>query len=94
MAGSLVVVETDRQENEEPVNTIKHQWQVHFARFITYPSLPSTSPLLITRRYRAPLGNWIATSFPAASLQIINDRSSSETILTVCLRGKILVSCS
>ncbi|XWS22635.1 hypothetical protein CRYUN_Cryun29cG0053200 [Craigia yunnanensis] len=90
MAGSLVVVETDRQENEEPVNTIKHQWQVHFARFITYPSLPSTYPLLRTRRCRAPLGNWIATSFPAASLQIINDRSSSKTILVVCLRGKIL----
>ncbi|XVE85133.1 hypothetical protein DITRI_Ditri17bG0067600 [Diplodiscus trichospermus] len=85
MAGSLVVVETDRQ------NTIKEQWQVHFACFITYPSLTSTCPSLVPlRQYRAPLGNWIATSFPSASLQIINDCSSSETILAVCLSGKIL----
>ncbi|XVF02520.1 hypothetical protein REPUB_Repub04eG0182500 [Reevesia pubescens] len=94
MAGSLVVVESDCQEKEMAVNTIKEHWQVHFARFITYPSLPSTCPTLVplpkNRRYRAPLGNWIATAFPAASLQIINDRSISETILAVCLSGKIL----
>ena len=98
MAGSLVVIETDGQKNEKPVNTIKDQWQVQFARFIIYPSLPSTCPSLVplpkNTRYRAPRGNWIATSSPVASLQIINDFSSSETILAVCLSGKILVSCS
>ncbi|MBA0586243.1 hypothetical protein Gorai_016991, partial [Gossypium raimondii] len=92
MAGCLAVVETDRPENEKPVYTIKGQWQVHFARFIVYPSLPSTCPSLVpkSRRGRASSGNWIATSSPAASLQIISDLSSSETILSICLGGKIL----
>ncbi|EOY00580.1 PREDICTED: protein POOR HOMOLOGOUS SYNAPSIS 1 isoform X2 [Theobroma cacao] len=94
MAGSVVVVETNRQENDKPVNTIKDQWQVLFARFMNYPSLPSTCPSLVplpkNRRFRAPEGNWIATSFPAASLQIISDLSGSETILVVCLSEKIL----
>ncbi|GMJ13220.1 POOR HOMOLOGOUS SYNAPSIS 1 [Hibiscus trionum] len=94
MAGSLAVVEADRHENEEPVSSIKGQWQVHFARFILHPSLPSTYPSLVpitkSQRRRLRGGNWIATSFPAASLQIINGLSSSEAILTVSLSGKIL----
>ncbi|XWS63708.1 hypothetical protein CRYUN_Cryun06bG0124800 [Craigia yunnanensis] len=94
MAGYLLVIESDGRENEKPVNTIKDQWQVQFARFITYPSFPSTCPSLVplpkNTRYRAPRGNWIATSFPVASLQIINDFSCSETIIAVCLSGKIL----
>ncbi|KAG8498536.1 hypothetical protein CXB51_004977 [Gossypium anomalum] len=93
MAGCLAVVVTDRPENEKPVYAIKGQWQVHFARFIVYPSLPSTCPSLVpkSRRGRASSGNWIATSSPAASLQIISDLSSSETILSICLGGKILI---
>ncbi|XP_021293603.1 protein POOR HOMOLOGOUS SYNAPSIS 1 [Herrania umbratica] len=94
MAGSVVVVETNRQENDKPVNAIKDQWQVLFARFMNYPSLPSTCPSLVplpkNRRFRAPQGNWIATSFPAASLQIISDLSGSEAILVVRLSEKIL----
>ncbi|KAK8605548.1 hypothetical protein V6N13_102326 [Hibiscus sabdariffa] len=94
MAGSLAVEEADRHENEEPVSSIKGQWQVLFARFILHPSLPSTCPSLVplTKNYRSSSrrGNWIATSFPAASLQVINDLSSSETILTVSLSGKVL----
>ncbi|OMO78308.1 hypothetical protein CCACVL1_14496 [Corchorus capsularis] len=94
MAGSLVVVETDRHENDLPVSTIKDQWQVSYARFIAYPSLPSTCPSLVLlarkNHHRAPVGNWIATSLPAASLQIINGLSGSETILSVCLSEKIL----
>ncbi|XVF43948.1 hypothetical protein PTKIN_Ptkin02bG0081600 [Pterospermum kingtungense] len=94
MAGSLVVIETDGQEKEKPVNSIKDQWQVQFARFITYPSLPSTCsslvPLPKNARFRAPRGNWIATSSPCASLQITNDLSISETILSVLLSGKTL----
>ncbi|XP_039036814.1 protein POOR HOMOLOGOUS SYNAPSIS 1-like [Hibiscus syriacus] len=57
-------------------------------------SLPSTGPSLVpltkSQRSRSGGGNWIATSFPAASLQIINEFSSSETILAVSLSGKIL----
>ncbi|KAK8526423.1 hypothetical protein V6N13_017459 [Hibiscus sabdariffa] len=94
MAGSLAVVEADRHENEEPASSIKGQWQVLFARFILHPSLPSTCPSLVPLtkncRSRSRGGNWIATSFPAASLQIINDLSSSETVLTVSLSGKLL----
>ncbi|XP_022726724.1 protein POOR HOMOLOGOUS SYNAPSIS 1 [Durio zibethinus] len=91
MAGSLAVIETDGKESEKPVNTIKDQWQVQFARFITYPSRPSSCPSLVPLQlYRRAGGNWIATSFPVASLQIINDLSSPETILAVCLSGKIL----
>ncbi|KAB2090831.1 hypothetical protein ERO13_A03G136500v2 [Gossypium hirsutum] len=83
---------TDRPENEKPVYAIKGQWQAHFARFIVYPSLPSTCPSLVpkSRRGRASSGNWIATSSPAASVQIIIDLSSSETVLSICLGGKIL----
>lgn len=97
MAGSLVVIETDGQENEKPVTAIKNQWQVQFARFFPYPSLPASTctslvPLPNNSRFRAPRGNWIATSSPAASLHIINDHSSSETIIAVRLSGKILVS--
>ncbi|KAE8722627.1 Poor ous synapsis 1, putative isoform 2 [Hibiscus syriacus] len=94
MAGSLAIVEADRHENEELVKSIKGQWKIHFARFILHPSLPSTCrslvPLTKRQRSRSRGGNWIATSSPAASLQIINDLSSSETILTVSLSGKIL----
>ncbi|GMI75021.1 POOR HOMOLOGOUS SYNAPSIS 1 [Hibiscus trionum] len=94
MAGSLAVVEADRHENEEPGSSINGQWKVHFARFILHPSLPSTCPSLVpltkSHRSRSRGGNWIATSFPAASLQIINDISSSETILIVSLSEKIL----
>ncbi|XP_039017853.1 protein POOR HOMOLOGOUS SYNAPSIS 1-like [Hibiscus syriacus] len=99
MAGSLAIVEAERHGNEDRVSSIQGQWQVHFARFIVYQSLPAIYPPLVVpltkrQRCRSRGGNWIATSFPVASLHIINGLSRSEAILTVSLSGKILMSCS
>ncbi|GLT36608.1 hypothetical protein SLA2020_109750 [Shorea laevis] len=91
MTGSLAVVESVHQK---PVNAVRDQWEVAFARFIAHPSLPLPSPTLKplsnSRRFYPLGGTWISTSSPTASLQITADSSVSDAVLTVCFLKKIL----
>ncbi|XAR65100.1 hypothetical protein NMG60_11009071 [Bertholletia excelsa] len=90
MAGSIVAMPSEGQEN--PVTAIGEHWKVEYARFFSYPSLPSTCPSLIplpdSRRKRSN-GTWISSSSTSAFLNLASDRSNSEFILTVTLLGKI-----
>lgn len=94
MAGSLATAVA----NDRPlVATARDQWHhIHFSRFFTYPdpSLSSTCPSLVPHqlRGRRRRGTWISTSSSDASLHIISDSFTSDAILTVCFREKILVS--
>lgn len=92
MAGSLAIVRTD--DLQDPVATISDQWEIQFARFFGYPpdlsfSCPDLRPFRPKSRKRP--GTWIS-SFSSAFLRFVNDHSTSDVILTVSLRGKILVS--
>ncbi|XP_031260426.1 protein POOR HOMOLOGOUS SYNAPSIS 1 [Pistacia vera] len=95
MAGFLEITAASEHLESHPVNASRDQWhRIHFSRFFTYPnpSLSSTCPSLVPlqRRYGPIHGTWISTSSPAASLLIINHRSTSDPILHVCLQNKIL----
>ncbi|KAK2636567.1 hypothetical protein Ddye_031359 [Dipteronia dyeriana] len=100
MAGSMALVVTgDDLESRTVIATAtRNQWhQINFSRFFTFPdhSQSSTCPSLAvpTRRPCGASntgGTWISTSSPTASLHIINDRPSSDSILTVCFRDRIL----
>lgn len=97
MAGFLGITAASEHLESHPVNASPDQWhRIHFSRFFTYPnpSLSSTCPSLVPfqRRHGPIHGTWISTSSPAASLLIINHRSTSDPILYVCLQDKILVS--
>ena len=93
MAGSHAVMLSNEITN--PVTNTGDQWEINFARFLTYPSLSSTCsdlvPLAPTLRNRRPKGNWISSS-SIALLRLINDHKNSDVILTVSLNGKCLVS--
>ncbi|KAG6654984.1 hypothetical protein I3843_05G164400 [Carya illinoinensis] len=92
MAGSLAIVRTE--DAQDPVDAISDQWEIQFARFFGYPpissSCPGLSPLLLKSRKRRPHGTWISSS-SSAFLRLVNDHSNSDVILTVSLRGKILI---
>ncbi|KAI9169233.1 hypothetical protein LWI28_009258 [Acer negundo] len=101
MAGSMAMVVTgDDLESRTVIATAtRNQWhQINFSRFFTFPDQSqssSTCPSLAvpTRRPRRASntgGTWISTSSPTASLHIINDRPSSDAILTVRFRDRIL----
>ncbi|KAJ4843794.1 hypothetical protein Tsubulata_009981, partial [Turnera subulata] len=81
------------------------QWQIFFARFINYPSIPSTSSYLVprphNRRYRPTPGTWISTQSPTATLQLqqplhLDQYSAATTttdaILSVHFLDKILTT--
>lgn len=97
MAGSLAIVASEPLDNP-PVAVNGNQWLVDFARFFTYPSLSSTHKSLVSlhtyNSSRQKQGTWLSTSSAAASLQIIKDQFTSDAILIICFRDKILVSLS
>ncbi|XP_057417792.1 protein POOR HOMOLOGOUS SYNAPSIS 1 isoform X2 [Lotus japonicus] len=89
MAGTLALV------------SMRDQWEISFARFIPYSSLPITSssssaaagllPLPPRLRNRTPRGNWISSSSSSAAfLRLSPDLSASDTILTVSFNSKHL----
>lgn len=94
MAGTLAIVPSEHEN--EAVTAIREQWEIQFARFFSYPTLSSACPELVplTPRVRNVRrhGTWVSSSSSTAVLQLAKDLSSSETILTVCLRGRNLVS--
>ncbi|XP_021901328.1 protein POOR HOMOLOGOUS SYNAPSIS 1 [Carica papaya] len=93
MAGSLAIVASEPLDNP-PVAVNGNQWLVDFARFFTYPSLSSTHKSLVSlhtyNSSRQKQGTWLSTSSAAASLQIIKDQFTSDAILIICFRDKIL----
>lgn len=93
MAGALAIVPSERVN--EGAASIREQWEIQFARFFSYPTLSSTCPdlvpLTIKVRNQRRQGTWVSSS-SSAVLELAHDLSSSETILTVCFRGRNLVS--
>lgn len=83
-----------KEQAEMSFAAIRDQWEVHFSRFVCYPSCTSTNihlrPLLNARN-RPPRGTWISSS-STAFLQLLHHRSTSDLILAIRLRDKILVS--
>ncbi|KAE8023511.1 hypothetical protein FH972_009198 [Carpinus fangiana] len=91
MAGTLAIVPSERVN--EAAASIREQWEIQFARFFSYPTLSSTCPDLVPLptyvRNRRRQGTWVSSS-SSAVLQLADDLSSSEIILTVCFRGRNL----
>ncbi|XP_059448432.1 protein POOR HOMOLOGOUS SYNAPSIS 1 isoform X2 [Corylus avellana] len=91
MAGTLAIVPSERVN--EAAASIREQWEIQFARFFSYPTLSSTCPdlvpLTIKVRKQRRQGTWVSSS-SSAVLELAHDLSGSETILTVCFRGRNL----
>lgn len=88
MAGNLAVIEHSNKNSAR----LREQWEICFARFIPYPTLPPSSDLLpLPPRLRnlSPRGNWISSS-SVAFLRL----SLSHLLLTVSLNAALLVSSS
>ncbi|KAK6930976.1 hypothetical protein RJ641_002769 [Dillenia turbinata] len=90
MEGDLVLVE--REQIQKPLVAINKHWEVHIARFFSFPSLSSTHPYLRVqseKSRRGRTGVWISSS-STASLRLSSDHRTSDAILSVILQGKIL----
>ncbi|XP_028769386.1 protein POOR HOMOLOGOUS SYNAPSIS 1-like [Neltuma alba] len=91
MAGSLAMIPSNVSEN--PLNTVRDEWQINFARFFAYPLAATTCsdllPLPPSRRNRSPRGNWIASP-SIAFLRLVNDYSNSDVIICICFNGEVL----
>ncbi|KAL2957197.1 hypothetical protein AAZX31_18G131600 [Glycine max] len=84
MAGNLAVIEHSNKNSAR----LREQWEICFARFIPYPTLPPSSDLLpLPPRLRnlSPRGNWISSS-SVAFLRL----SLSHLLLTVSLNAALL----
>ncbi|KAJ7953569.1 protein POOR HOMOLOGOUS SYNAPSIS 1 [Quillaja saponaria] len=91
MAGTLAVIPSNAMMSS--TTAIGDQWEIYFSRFFNYPPVTSTCtdliPLPSKVKNRRPKGTWISSS-STAFLRLVDDQSSSDVILTVCFRGKIL----
>ncbi|KAH1154518.1 hypothetical protein GLYMA_18G143200v4 [Glycine max] len=84
MAGNLAVIEHSNKNSAR----LREQWEICFARFIPYPTLPPSSDLLpLPPRLRnlSPRGNWISSS-SVAFLRL----SLSHLLLTVSFNAALL----
>ncbi|ESW25767.1 hypothetical protein PHAVU_003G063800 [Phaseolus vulgaris] len=86
MAGTVAVMEQSVK--------VRDQWEICFARFIPYPSLPSSSDLLpLPPRLRTlpPRGSWISSS-SVAFLRLSSRLSShlSHLLLTISFNADLL----
>ncbi|QCD82030.1 hypothetical protein DEO72_LG2g2363 [Vigna unguiculata] len=83
MAGTVAVI-------EQSVKKVRDQWEICFARFIPYPSLPSSSdliPLPPRLRNLPPRGSWISSS-AVAFLRLSSHLSN--LLLTISFNAALL----
>ncbi|KAJ4973673.1 hypothetical protein NE237_006847 [Protea cynaroides] len=91
MAGVLLPAETGNVATS--LTAIEGQWEVEFARFFNFPSIPLPSTSLALKSIRKSTidrlrGTWLSSS-STASLQLLTCHSSPELVLVVSLQGKI-----
>ncbi|KAL3835599.1 hypothetical protein ACJIZ3_010335 [Penstemon smallii] len=102
MAGSLVPISTSNSEMQKPTShnsqtsAIIDQWQVQYARFISYSEFscshhhPSLTPISASTKKRLR-GNWISTA--ATDLKLIYETSpngSDDAILIISATSRVL----
>ncbi|XP_047148644.1 protein POOR HOMOLOGOUS SYNAPSIS 1 [Vigna umbellata] len=83
MAGTVAVI-------EQSVKKVRDEWEICFARFIPYPSLPSSSdliPLPPRLRNLPPRGTWISSS-SVAFLRLSSHLSN--LLLTISFNAALL----
>ncbi|CAN1137411.1 Protein POOR HOMOLOGOUS SYNAPSIS 1 [Linum perenne] len=100
MAGSLaVVVHQSEEENAAATERSEsgagdRKWKVLFSRFVHFPTVSASShPTSLSpvraKRHHGVRGTWISTSSPT-TLQLVDDSSCSDTIISVSLQGRVL----
>ncbi|VVA90877.1 unnamed protein product [Arabis nemorensis] len=97
MAGSLTTPIHEHHHRGNAAASEYSRWLIDFARFIPYPSSPSTRhhhpglfPLGKRELNSPPHGTWLSTSCSTASLQLVDEVNRSDAILFVSLDGKVL----
>ncbi|ESQ35781.1 hypothetical protein EUTSA_v10007956mg [Eutrema salsugineum] len=93
MAGSLAASIHEHHRGNTAASEFS-RWLIGFARFVPYPSYPSTYQGLIPLGKRelnpSPHGTWLSTSSSTVSLQLVDELDRSDVILSVELGGKVL----
>ncbi|XP_054825499.1 protein POOR HOMOLOGOUS SYNAPSIS 1-like isoform X1 [Prosopis cineraria] len=91
MAGSLALISGNGSEN--PMKTVRYEWEINFARFFAYPSITISCsdpvPLPTCLRNRRPGGSWISSP-SIAFCRLINDYSNSDVIITIYFNDEVL----